>query len=173
MKQIHTIFLDLAVGEIILRSCSRRNIINEPLVNRYRIILPPFHIKLGLMKQFVKALNKNDDCFSYIVKTFPGLSTEKLNAGIFDGPQIRKLMQDQTFTDHMRVAQRAAWCSYVSGIREFLSNTKPSNYRNLVDVMFQNFQALSAKMSIKLHYLFCHLDYFTENLDDCRVSIQF
>ena len=44
---------DLAVGD--------KNIINEPLVNRDRIILPPLHIKLGLMKQFVKALDKDGD----------------------------------------------------------------------------------------------------------------
>ena len=105
------------------------------------------------MKQFVKALDKNDDCFNYIAKTFPGLSMEKLIAGIFDGPQIRKLMQDQTFIARMTVAERAAWCSYVSVIQEFLGNTKASNYQNLVDLMLQNFQSLGAKMSIKLHYL--------------------
>ena len=45
-----------------------KNIINEPLVNRDRIILAPLHIKLGLMKQFVKALHKDGDCFNYIPK---------------------------------------------------------------------------------------------------------
>ena len=62
-----------------------KNVINEPLVNRNRIILPPFHIKLGLMKQFVKALDKHGSCFNYIVQKFPGLSIENLKAGIFDG----------------------------------------------------------------------------------------
>ena len=112
----------------------------------------------------MKALDKNGDCFSYIAKTFPGLSMEK--ASIFDGPRIGKLMQDQTFTARMKVAERAVWCSYVSVTREFLGNTKASNYWNLVDVMLQNFQALGARMSIKLHYLFSHLDYFPENLGD-------
>ena len=125
---------DLAVGN--------KNIRNEPLVNWDRIILPLLHIKLGLMTQLVKTLDKDGDCFNNIAKTFPGLSMEKLKAGIFDGPQIRKLMQDQIFTACMTVAERAAWCSYVSVIREFLGNTKASNYRNLVDVMLQNFQAL-------------------------------
>ena len=60
------------------------------------------------MKQFVKTLDKNCDYFNYVAKTFPGLSKEILKAGIFDGPQIRKLMQDQTFTAHMTVAERAA-----------------------------------------------------------------
>ena len=76
---------DLAVGD--------KNIINEPLVCRDRIILPPLHIKLGLMKQFVKALDKHGDCFNYIVKNFSGLSMENMKAGIFDGPQIRKLIE--------------------------------------------------------------------------------
>ena len=116
------------------------------------------------MKQFVKAFDKDGNCFNYIAKKFPGLSMEKLKAGIFDGPQISKLMQDQTFTARMTVAERASRCSYVSVIREFLGNTKASNYRNLVDVMLQNFQALSARKSIKLHYLFSHVDYFSENL---------
>ena len=71
------------------------------------------------MKQFVKTLDKNGDYFNYVAKTFPGLSMEKLKAGIFDGPQIRKLMQDETFTARMTVAERASWCSHVSVIREF------------------------------------------------------
>ena len=75
-------------------------------------------------------------------------------------------MQDQTFTARITVAERVAWCSYVLVIREFLENTKASNYRNLADVMLQNFQALGARMSIKLHYLFSHLDYFPENLGE-------
>ena len=97
------------------------------MVNRDRIILPSLHIKLGLMKQFVKAFDKDDDCFNFIAKTFPGLSIEKLKAGIFNGSQIRKLMQYQTFTARMTVAESAAWCLYVSVIREFLDNTKASN----------------------------------------------
>ena len=147
---------DLAVGD--------KNIINEPLVSRDRIFLPPLHIKLGLMKQFVKALDKHGDCFNYIVKKFPGLSMKKMKAESFDGPQIRKLIQDQTFTSHMTAVESDAWCSYVSEVREFPGNTKASNYRYLVDVMLRNFQALGSRMSIKLHYLFSHLDYFPENL---------
>ena len=43
-----------------------KNIINEPLVPGDRIILPPLHIKLGLIKQSVKALDKDGECFKYI-----------------------------------------------------------------------------------------------------------
>ena len=53
---------ELVVGE--------ENITNEPLVNCNRIILPPLYIKLGLMKQFVKALDEDGACFSYIGRAF-------------------------------------------------------------------------------------------------------
>ena len=112
----------------------------------------------------MKALDKASDFFSYIAKTFPGLSMKKLKESIFHGSQIRKLMQDQTFTARMTVAERATWCSYVPVIREFLGNTKACKYRNFVDMTLQNFQILGARMSIKLNYLFSYLDYFPENL---------
>ena len=35
-----------------------KNIQAQPLVERSKIIFPPLHIKLGVMRQFVKALNK-------------------------------------------------------------------------------------------------------------------
>ena len=67
------------------------NILHEPLVDRDRIILPPLHIKLGLIKQFVRALDQESECFKYICRSSPQLSIEKLRAGIFDGPQVRQL----------------------------------------------------------------------------------
>jgi len=37
----------------------RYNVKNMPLVDPNKILLPPLHIKLGLMKTFVKELGKN------------------------------------------------------------------------------------------------------------------
>jgi hypothetical protein len=71
-----------------------QNVMNELLVARDRIILPPLHIKLGLMKQFVKVLSKDGLCIEYIVHKLPGLTMEKLKAEIFDGPQIIQLIND-------------------------------------------------------------------------------
>src|SRR5678815_4251138 len=73
------------------------NIINEPLVDREKIIFPPLHIKLGLMKQFLRAL----ECFKYICRFFPRLSMEKLKAGIFSGPQIHQIIKDDNFINSM------------------------------------------------------------------------
>ncbi|XP_023314764.1 uncharacterized protein LOC111693662 [Trichogramma pretiosum] len=37
------------------------NVINSPLVDPKKVLLPPLHIKLGIMKQFVKALSESDE----------------------------------------------------------------------------------------------------------------
>ena len=89
------------------------NIIKETLVERSKIIFPPLHIKLGLMKQFVKALDKEGKCFQYICTVFPRLSSDKSKADIFDGPQIRQLIKDQNFTLCMNETEATAWTSFV------------------------------------------------------------
>ena len=78
-----------------------KNIQAQPLVERSKIVFPPLHIKVGIMKQFVKALNKEGACFKYICVKFPGLTIEKLKSGIFNGPQIRKLINDHEFPSYM------------------------------------------------------------------------
>ena len=81
--------------------CRTRKVINNPLVERDRILFPPLHIKLGLIKQFTKALDKHGCCFTYLCQAFPRLTMEKLKAGIFDGPQIRHLIRDPEFENSM------------------------------------------------------------------------
>ena len=142
------------------------NVINEPLVAREKIILPPLHIKLGLMKQFVKALPVTGDYFNYICRAFPALTIQKLKAGIFDGPQIRKLIKDPCFVQSMTDTESAAWQSFVLVAQNFLGNRKAENYQELVEGMLSKFKDLGVKMSIKIHYLFSHLDRFPANLGD-------
>ena len=66
---------ELKVGE--------KNVINEALASRDKIISLLLHIKLGCMKQFVKVLNKGD-CFKCICKSCPGLSAKTLKVRVFD-----------------------------------------------------------------------------------------
>lgn len=142
------------------------NVTNVPLVSRDRIILPPLHIKLGLMKQYVKALNKDGGCFNYISTKFPNLSSEKLKAGIFDGPQIRKLVNDPNFSCTMSEVEKNAWDSFVWVIQNFLGNRKSDDYVEHIEEMLSHFQRLGCNMSIKIHFLQSHLDHFPENLGD-------
>ena len=45
-----------------------KDIIAEPLVDPKDVLLPPLHIKLGLMKNFVEDMNKEGQAFRYLQK---------------------------------------------------------------------------------------------------------
>ena len=71
----------------------RNSVSEKPLVQPQKIYLPPLHIKLGLMKNFVKSMaKKNSRGFKYLQKKFPNVSEAKLREGIFVGPQISELL---------------------------------------------------------------------------------
>lgn len=59
----------------------RQNVLNVPLVKAEDVILPPLHLKLGYMKQFVKKLDVNGDAFCHLKQMFPKLSEAKIKGG--------------------------------------------------------------------------------------------
>lgn len=65
------------------RQIGQHNVINEALVPIENILLPPLHIKLGIVKSFIKALDRNGDGFQYLRTIFPRLSEAKLKEGMF------------------------------------------------------------------------------------------
>jgi hypothetical protein len=69
----------------------QRNVKNILFMNLEKVLLPRLHIKLGLMKNFVEALDKGVEVFIYLRRKFPNLSEDKFKHGIFVGPQIGKL----------------------------------------------------------------------------------
>ena len=56
----------------------------KSLVDLKNVLLPSLHIKLGIMKQFMKSLPKHGDTFEYLASKFPRLSEVKLKEGIFN-----------------------------------------------------------------------------------------
>ena len=122
------------------------------------------HIKLGLIKQFPKALFKDCHCFPYLYQAFPELIMEKLKAGIFDGPQIRMLIRDPEFENSINEVELAAWKGFVLVVKNFLGNNKARNYAELVNNMLTAFRNLGCNMSIKMQNLFSDMDRFPENL---------
>ena len=56
------------------------NVKQTPLVDPKKVLMPPLHIKLGLIKQFVKKLNPEGDAFKHIQELFPKLSEAKVKA---------------------------------------------------------------------------------------------
>jgi len=52
------------------------------------------HLKLGLMKNSVKAMNQEEAAFTYLREKFPRLSAAKLKEGSYIGRQLRELIKD-------------------------------------------------------------------------------
>jgi hypothetical protein len=79
------------------------------------------------MKQFVKALNKDGSCIEQIAHKLPGLTMEKLKAGLSDGPKTRQLINDPHFVASMNEIESCAWSSFVFVVKNFLCNKKADN----------------------------------------------
>ena len=64
-----------------------KNIAHQPLVDPRKVLLPPLYIKLGLMKNSVKTLDRSGTAFSFMFEKFPRHSMEKIKAIVFIGPR--------------------------------------------------------------------------------------
>lgn len=69
------------------------NIKYDPIVKRKNIILPALHIKLGLIKNFAKKLDKEGRAFAHLRSIFTHLSYAKVKEGVFAGPEIKKVAE--------------------------------------------------------------------------------
>ncbi|UYV82800.1 hypothetical protein LAZ67_22000911 [Cordylochernes scorpioides] len=140
-----------------------KNIANLPLIDSENIYLPPLHIKLGLMKNFVKAMDRNASGFAYLKQKISSISEAKIKEGIFVGPQIRELQQDGNFQNSLNEVEAAAWNSFRNVCKNFLGSVKVENYRDIVNDLLLSYKALGCNMSLKIHFLHSHLDFFPDN----------
>ena len=99
-----------------------KNVENQTLVEQSKSLLPCMHLKLGLVKNFVKAINQEEAVFTYLWETFPRLSEAKLKEGIFIGPQIRDLIRDAYFDKLLQGDEKAAWDSFKFVVKVFSGN---------------------------------------------------
>ena len=91
-------------------------------------------------------------------------SNAKLTAGIFIGPEIRKLFADENFPKHLNTKKLEAWNTLKLVAENFLGNHRAENYIKIVENMIEPFRRLGSRMSLKLHFLHSHLEFFPDNL---------
>ena len=143
----------------------RYNVQHMPLVDPKRAYLPPLHIKLGLMKNFVKAMDVEGSGFKYLQNRFSPLKSDaKLKAGVFIGPEIRRLIKDPDFKSHLNQLELTAWESFIKVVENFLGNRRDENYPKLVDDLLSAYHKMGCRMSLKMHFLHSHLDFFPSDL---------
>jgi len=62
--------------------------------------------------------------------------------------------------------ESCAWSAFVETVKNFLGNRKAVNYKGIVAKLLNTLQDMCGNMSIKLHFLYSHLDRFLKNLGD-------
>ena len=137
-------------------------VIHKPSIKRSKFCLSHC-IKLGLTKNFVKALDLKGPAFTYLCGKFPRLTYTKLKAGVCIGPQIKYLFKDQQFESALSDKEKESWQSFEKFSNGFLGNFKPANFRALLQDLMYSYEQLGCNMSLKMHFLFSHLNFFPLN----------
>ncbi|XP_063865374.1 KRAB-A domain-containing protein 2-like [Scylla paramamosain] len=100
------------------------------MVNDQKVLFPPLHIKLGVMKQF----DKESAAFKYLQDFFHKLSQAKVKSGIFIVPQVRKIMECSELLQKLTEKEKKAWEGFIAVVHGFLGN-KADNYMELVEAL--------------------------------------
>lgn len=98
------------------------------------ILLPPFHIKIGLMKYF--ALSKNE-IFMFFYHSFPSSFEGKFHADTFTEPETRQHIFDTKFNS-ARLTRNEKFQ------RSFSVNNNVPNYKEIVRNAVTNFCVVNA-----------------------------
>jgi hypothetical protein len=114
-----------------------KNVVS-PLVILEKICLPLLHIKLGLMKNFVKGMDITGCEFKYVRNKFPNVSDAKIKEGMFIEPQVREMIQDKQFDEDLNETERNAWLSF----KRILGNHKAVNYQDVVQDLLTLYKAI-------------------------------
>ena len=59
-----------------------------------------------------------------------------------------------------------AWISFVDVEKNFLRNLRAENYKELKEEMLKSLQDIGANKSIKVHFLYIHLEKYRDNCGD-------
>ena len=125
-----------------------------------KMLLPSMHLKLGLMKIFVKAMNQEEAAFTYLRKV-PQTKWGKTERRYFNWST-----NASTWSYQGRILRQAPsrrrkgdWGSFKIVVKGFWGNRRAENNLELVSNLLQSYQKLGCNMSLKLHFLHSHLDF--------------
>jgi len=82
---------------------------------------------------------------------------------ILIGPQIRDIIKDEYFEKFLQGDEKAAWDSFKFVVKVFLRIRRAKNYEELVNNLLKSYQKLGCNMSLEIHFLHSHSDFFSEN----------
>ena len=75
------------------------------------------------------------------------------------------MINDEDFIDSLLEEEKDAWTAF-DVVHNFPGNRKAENYEEMVRRLLRSYHQLGCNMSIKIHFLFSHLEKFPDNLGD-------
>jgi len=66
----------------------------------------------------------------------------------------------------MNETERNVWWSFKRICKDFLGNHKAANYQDVLQDLLPLYKAMECNVSLKIHFLKSHLDFFPENLSE-------
>lgn len=73
-------------------------------------------------------------------------------------------MQCTDFDACLTEIEKRAWIAVKHVITNFLGNTRDPDYEAIVEEMLEAYRIMGISMSLKIHFMHSHLDFFPENL---------
>ena len=108
----------------------------------------------------MKAVDKESEEFGHLRQKLSAVSEAKKKEGIFVGAQIAQLFEGHDFSTKLNSTKRRAWKTFENICRNFLGNEKAQNCSETVQEPVSSHSAMGCIMSLKLHFLYSHLDFF-------------
>ena len=127
----------------------QKNVVNAPLINPEKVYLPQLHIKLGILKNVVKAMDQNGVGFMYLKNNFSRISDSKIIEGELVRPEITDLIQDVKFHDQISEVEKQACKSLKNDTTNILGYHKAENYRDIVADLLKSYKATECNVSLQ------------------------
>ena len=87
---------------------------------------------------------------------------------IFVGPKITQIFEDQNFKPKLNGTERRAWKAFENVCIKFGGKEKAGNCSEIVQELISPY---SANMSLKLHFLHFHLNFFLKTLEPSPMNM--
>lgn len=139
---------------------------HKPLVCKENILLPPLHIKLGLVNKLFSKIYEQNEEVREVLRRLTRISEAKIKMGVYDGPKIKVLFNSTELPQTLSKDQNKALSDLKEVCANFLGNNRSLNYEQLIGNMMESYKKLGINVSLKMHSLLSHLDQFPPNCGD-------
>ena len=82
------------------------------------------------------------------------------------------MLQCKELEDKMTTRESEAWKAFRAVVQNFLGNKRIDDYKLLVNNLMEKYENMGCRMSLKLHFLHSHLDFFSPNIGDVRNTVK-